>query len=150
MKARPHLIPALVAAGILFGALADLPYGYYQMLRWIVFGVSIYIAYKAFRWDKKWAIWVFSGSAVLFNPILPIYLTREIWQPLDVIFGTLFMLSIVFLKEPAKTISSDQVETHLSKDDKRQEPSMKSCSNCGYVLSPGINYCPQCGQKIRS
>ena len=104
MKERPHMIPALVASGLLFGALATLPYGYYQMLRWVVFAVSIYIAYKSYKWGKAWATWLFGGCAILFNPILPIYLSREIWQPIDVVCGILFILSPIFLK---KTVGKD-------------------------------------------
>lgn len=98
MQTRPHLVPALIASALLFGALAPLPYGYYQMLRWVVCGISIYIAYKAYKWDRKWATWLFAGCAVLFNPILPIYLTREIWQPIDIVCGLLFIVSAVILQ----------------------------------------------------
>ncbi len=102
MKERPHLIPALVAALMLFVAIADLPYGYYQMLRWAVSGVSVYIAYMAYRWGKVWATWVFGFVAALFNPLFPVHLTKDIWQPIDVVCGTLFAASPLFLREPPR------------------------------------------------
>jgi FtsH-binding integral membrane protein len=88
--------------GMLFLAIADLPYGYYQLLRWVVCGVAIYIAYMAYQWGKAWATWVFGLIAVLFNPILPVYLTKAIWRPIDLTCGVLFALSTLFLKEPTQ------------------------------------------------
>jgi len=99
MKRRPHLIPALVATAMLFLAMADLPYGYYQILRWVVCGVAAYIAYMAYRWGKVWATWIFGFVTALFNPIIPVYLTKEIWQPIDFICAILICSSTLFLKE---------------------------------------------------
>ena len=110
MKTRPHLIPALVTSGLLFGAVASLPYGYYQMLRWVVFAFSIYVAYKAYKWDKVWATWLFGGCAILFNPILPIYLTREIWRPIDIMFGAIFALISVVLTQPESAKVASELE----------------------------------------
>ena len=104
MNRRPHLIPALVAMIMLFVAVADLQYGYYQILRWVVCGVAVYIAYMAYSWGKIWATWVFGFVAVLFNPIVPVYLTKEIWQPIDVICGILFGASTIFLKDPTQEL----------------------------------------------
>ena len=108
MKRRPHLILALVAATMLFVAIADLQYGYYQILRWVVCGVAVYIAYMAYTWGKVWATWVFGFVAVLFNPIIPVHLTKEIWQPINVICGILFGLSPLFLKEPRQGWSNGE------------------------------------------
>ena len=150
MKERPHLIPALVASGLLFGAITALPYGYYQMLRWVVCGISIYIAYKAYQWDRKWATWLFASCAVLFNPILPIYLTREIWRPIDVAFGFLFIISIAVLREPAKiqTVPTTGPEESQLEEDKGKSTSPNFCPNCGYKLNEASDYCPNCGKEF--
>ncbi len=102
MRDRPHLMPALVAATMLVVAVAELPYGYYQILRWVVCGVAIYIAYMSYRWGKVWATWVFGFLAALFNPIVPVHLTKEIWQPIDTISAMWFWSSTLFLKEPGR------------------------------------------------
>jgi len=150
MKDRPHLVPAIIASGLLFGALASLPYGYYQMLRWVVGGISIYIAYKAYTWDKKWATWLFAGCAILFNPIVPIHLSREIWQPIDIVFGFVFIVSIAVLRQPIEvaSVSSDKTETRQTLEDKQAKPSPNFCPNCGYKFSESNNYCSKCGNKI--
>ncbi len=102
LQKRPHLIPCIVASVTLLGALGDWPYGYYQLLRFVVCGVSVYVAYMAYIWQKLWATWLFVIIAVLFNPLIPIHLSREVWQPIDLICALLFVVIAFVLKEPAK------------------------------------------------
>jgi len=74
---RPHLIPVIIAALMLLLALASWPYGYYQLLRFVACGVAVYVAFMAYNWQKMWATWLFGFIAVLFNPLIPIHLSRE-------------------------------------------------------------------------
>lgn len=100
MKRRPHFVPALAVAVMLLVAVASLPYGYFQFLRWATCAVAIYVAVMSYRWNRKWATWVFGAVAILFNPILPVYLTKEIWRPIDLSCAAIFLLSIALLREP--------------------------------------------------
>ncbi len=103
LKNRPHLIPSLIAALMLLGALADWPYAYYQLLRWVVCGAAIFVAVSTYGWQKLWATWLFGFVAVLFNPLAPIHLARDVWQPIDVLCAILFIFAAVALKEPSKS-----------------------------------------------
>jgi len=98
MKIGERLIPPLVAAIMLFLAMADLPYGYYQILRWVICGIAVYVAYMAYRWGKIWATWVFGLIAVLFNPLIPVHLTKEIWRPINFVCACLFVSIPLILK----------------------------------------------------
>jgi len=100
LNKRPHLIPAIIAALMLLLALAPWPYGYYQLLRLVVCGVSVYTAFVTYQWGKLWATWVFGFIAILFNPLIPIHLSRKIWQPIDVVCGILFMVIVIILNQP--------------------------------------------------
>jgi hypothetical protein len=100
LKARPHFIPALVIALLLVIAVFSLPYGYYQFLRWATCATAVYIAVMAYFWNQKWATWVFGAIAILFNPIFPIYLTKEIWRIIDIICGVVFISSIPVIIKP--------------------------------------------------
>ncbi len=102
LQKRPHLIPAAIAALMLFGALGQWPYGYYQLLRFVVCGISISIAFLAYRWQKLWATWLFGFMAVLFNPLIPIHLPREVWQLIDVTCAFLFIAIASTLRKPTK------------------------------------------------
>ena len=84
----------LISIVFLLGALGSCPYAYYQISRWIVCAVGVYSSYLAYQSNKiSWA-WIFGIIAVLFNPILPIYFTREVWQPVDVIVAGIFFVSL--------------------------------------------------------
>jgi hypothetical protein len=102
MRYRPHTFPALIVAVLLLVAIAPLPYGYYQFMRWAVCGIGIYLAVSAYRWKRAWATWIFVAIAILFNPIFPIYLSREVWLPIDCIGSLLFSFSPLFLKKPVE------------------------------------------------
>ena len=76
------------------------PYVYYQLLRFAVCGVSVYIIFKAYNWKKIYAAWLFGFIAVLFNPLIPIHLSRKTWQPIDIICAILLVFSVLILKKP--------------------------------------------------
>ncbi|MGC8979744.1 DUF6804 family protein [Caldisericum sp.] len=73
-------------------------YGYYQILRWIVAGVALFIAYVAYRLEKQAWIWIMAVIAILFNPIAPIYLSKETWVTIDLIASIIFLISIFKIK----------------------------------------------------
>lgn len=100
MKITNKNILTIIASGFLFMALLDgLPYGFFTLLRFVVCSVGIYIAYKIYEDNKEslW-VWAFAGMAILFNPIIPIYLQRETWIVIDLIIGIFLLVSIFFIK----------------------------------------------------
>lgn len=82
---------------MLFGAIVEWPYGYYVLLRWITCITSILVAFQAFEKNIDWVKVVFIVIAILFNPLFPIYLSRSIWIPLDIITAVLFIFAIKIL-----------------------------------------------------
>ena len=81
-------IPAI----LLFIAIFGLPYGYYTLLRLVVTGISVYAAFFLFERDGV-NFWAFLGIALLFNPLIPVYLSREVWFPINVIVGVYFAVT---------------------------------------------------------
>lgn len=90
-----HRLPCLGAAALCVAALAEWPYGYYQVLRWVVTLVAVGFAFYGYSRvraieapDEKqwWSLAVMPamvGLAILFNPIAPITMPRSDWAPLD-------------------------------------------------------------------
>jgi len=99
---RPHIIPSVIAVLMLLGALGEWPYGYYKFLRWITCAVALFVAFMAYDWHKLWATWLFGFIALLFNPLIPVHLSRQLWQPIDLICAVLFVLSVFILRKPVK------------------------------------------------
>ena len=80
---------------VLFLCLLDMPYGYYQLVRFVaLIGFGI-LAYKAKEEKKNTEMIIFGGIALLFQPFFKIALGREIWIILDVIVGIGLIASIL-------------------------------------------------------
>lgn len=80
--------------GLLLFALNEAnPYGYYQLLRWVCFGVFSYLAMDAMKRSIAWA-WVFAVVALLYNPFVPAALGRGIWEVVNVATAMLLAVSM--------------------------------------------------------
>jgi hypothetical protein len=87
----------LAAAILLFVALIHLPIGYYTFMRIILTLIAVYNAYESRNADNKLSLILFIVTAVVFNPIIPIYLRhKSFWVPVDLIFGILFLLLALY------------------------------------------------------
>lgn len=106
-KLQPIIIMKIVAIIMLFWALADNPYFYYQILHWVICWLAVYLTYLAYQNKKNIWIWLFAISAVCFNPILPIYFSREIWSVLDILVAVMILISIFKTKN---SISNKRID----------------------------------------
>ena len=75
------------------------PYGYFQILRWVVAGVALYNAYTAYESKRNAWVLIMGAIAVLFNPIFPIYFQKETWVILDLIVSIIMFVSIIKIKK---------------------------------------------------
>jgi len=75
---------AIATVGVLIG-LADLPYGYYMLLRLVLCGISLFLLFGANLVLRDWHGWALGGFAVLYNPLLPVRLgEKAIWVGLNI------------------------------------------------------------------
>lgn len=77
----------LVPIALLLIGLADLPTGYYTLVRIAVCLVSALSCYLSYKSDEKIGIATvtFGELTILFNPIIPIYLhDKEVWSIIDI------------------------------------------------------------------
>ncbi|MDF1867324.1 MAG: hypothetical protein P1U70_20990 [Saprospiraceae bacterium] len=77
----------IILAILLFICLLDMPYGYYQLVRFVSFGVFTYLGYKEFENSNQNTGLIYFGLAILFQPFFKVALGREIWNMVDVIVG---------------------------------------------------------------
>lgn len=85
-------MPQVIAALCLFWALLPNPYGFYMLVRIIVCGVCAYLAYQ-YEGSQTASAWLLGFTAVVYNPIIPIYLSREVWMPIDLLTAVLLLWS---------------------------------------------------------
>jgi hypothetical protein len=79
---------------LFFICLADMPYGYYEFVRFAgLVGFAI-LAYKANEQGKQGEVVLFGALALLFQPFFKIALGREIWNIVDVVVGIGLILSV--------------------------------------------------------
>lgn len=90
----------LVTAGLLLWALARHPIGYYTALRLVTAGVCLYGAFTAGH-DKQagWAV-LFWGMVALFQPFIPLAMTRQTWKYVDVIAAGILIASTLVFQRP--------------------------------------------------
>lgn len=84
----------IVLALLFFLCLADFPYGYYQFVRFaatVGFGILAYLAYEK---GLKTEVVIYIVLAILFQPLLKIYLGRALWNIVDVLIGIGLIVSI--------------------------------------------------------
>lgn len=74
------------------------PYGFYTLLRIIVFGTTVYLSWLAYRNEKQSWAWVFGFIALIFNPLIPLYLDRDLWKAIDLIVAVFLMVSSFVFK----------------------------------------------------
>jgi len=87
-------ISRIVAAILLFVAIVHLPIGFYTFLRIIVTGIAAYNAYEARNSEGKLWLIFFIVAAIVFNPVIPIYLgDKSMWLPVDAVFGIIFLVA---------------------------------------------------------
>ena len=80
----------IVAALVFVAAIFPMPYDYYMLLR---VGSLFLFSYLIFRCANMPSVtifdvnflWIFTGFLVLYNPLLPISLTKTLWIPINAV-----------------------------------------------------------------
>lgn len=91
-----------ILAVLLLTCLFNMPYGYYQLVRFIgLIGFSI-LAFQANEQGKQTEMIVYGGLALLFQPLFKIALGREMWNIVDVVVAIGLLLT-VFVKRKEKS-----------------------------------------------
>jgi hypothetical protein len=91
-----------ILALLLFVCLLDMPYGYYQLVRYVaMIGFSI-LAYDAYRSGKQTQAVIFLCLVILFQPLIKISLGRPIWNWVDGAVGVWLLVDMKDLKSILK------------------------------------------------
>lgn len=87
---------SVVLAGLFLLCLADMPYGYYQFIRFAGLVGFAVLAYDSFKSDQQKLAIVHACLALLFQPFVKVALGRTLWNIVDVIVA-IFVLVSVFI-----------------------------------------------------
>lgn len=100
-KTQKQIItPSIVVMILLFIAIFPIEeYGYYILLRWIVCLTAIYIAYFSYEAEKIYWSWTMGIIALIFNPLIPFHLGKDVWIIVDFISAVIFGINIFIFKK---------------------------------------------------
>ena len=88
----------LIVAVLLLLCLADMPYGFYQLVRFVAAVAFAYLSYDYFKSKKDVMGFVFAVLALLFQPLLKVSLGRTLWNLVDILvaLGLLYLIIRAF------------------------------------------------------
>jgi hypothetical protein len=96
------IISKIVLAILFVICLADMPYGYFQFVRFLGMVGFAFLAFKEYEKENKGWMIFYVISAILINPILKISLGRELWNIIDIAWATILIGTIFFDKNKRK------------------------------------------------
>jgi hypothetical protein len=107
----------IVAAIMLILAIPPIwPYGYYMLLRVVVCGVSVG-AIIILRQSQGSLLVAFIVTALLFNPVFPAHLSKELWAPIDLGVAGLFIVVSRRLSRLSPPTSNGMTERGSGEDE---------------------------------
>ena len=87
---------------LLLAIVGGLPMGYYQLLRVVICGTAIYIAYVSHSLEKNVWSWIMGFIALIFNPLFQLHLGRDLWMVMDFVTLVLFIIAIFAMSKLKK------------------------------------------------
>lgn len=105
----PKWAPQALMCGLLLWALnPENPYAYYVLLRWICCPTFAYLAVEAFGSRKREWGWILGVLAAVYNPLVPVHLTREIWAVVNVATIVITIGSIVAFRRDVRVSATSE------------------------------------------
>ena len=72
-----------------------MPYGYYELVRWLSALMFAYLGYQAMEQKVETLPWVYFGLAILFQPFFKIALGKELWNVIDVLVAVFLVWTMI-------------------------------------------------------
>lgn len=88
----------IILISVVFTILAiprGMPYDFFVILRVVNFAIFGFLSYKVQKKNETWML-ILGGVALLFNPFIPLHVSKSVWMILD--FCTIIIALIFFVK----------------------------------------------------
>ena len=79
---------------LFFVCLLNMPYGYFQLVRFVALVGFAILAYTANEQGRKTEAIMYVCLGILFQPLVKIALGRQIWNIVDVVVGVALLVSL--------------------------------------------------------
>ena len=84
----------IILAILFFLCLLEMPYGYYQLVRFAALIGFALLAHNSNEQAQKTEVIIYVCLAILFQPFVKIALGRQLWNIIDVVVGIGLIVSI--------------------------------------------------------
>lgn len=84
----------VIAGAMLLFALGNQSSQFYNILRIVVLTASLITAFSLYKTKNNNLSWIFMAIGVLFNPIYPIYLQKDLWKIIDIVCAIIFIANV--------------------------------------------------------
>ena len=91
----------ITLAVFFFLCLLNMPYGYYQLIRFIALVGFAMLAYNTNEQGQRTETVIYVCLAILFQPFIKIALGKRLWNTVDLVVG-IGLIASFFLKKKAK------------------------------------------------
>lgn len=98
----------IIPIGALVVALADMPYGYYQLLRVLIFCTAAYLAFDAYKRSETNCAWVLGGISLVYNPVAKLALGRDMWSLVNLATILVFAGNLLWRLKTSRRAEADQ------------------------------------------
>jgi hypothetical protein len=85
----------ILLAALLLLCLVNMPYGYYQFVRFAAMVGFAYLAYSEKEQNRNKEMFIYIALSILFQPFIKIALGRTIWNIVDLIVGIGLVISVI-------------------------------------------------------
>lgn len=86
----------IILSILFFLCLVDMPYGYYQIVRFAGLLGFVILSYKSCKQNRQIEMIIYGGLTLLFQPFFKVALGRQVWNVVDIIVGLGLIISILF------------------------------------------------------
>lgn len=84
----------IILTVLFFLCLLEMPYGYYQLVRFAALIGFALLAYNSNEQGQKTEVIIYVCLAILFQPLVKIALGKQLWNIMDVVVGIGLIVSI--------------------------------------------------------
>ena len=99
MKENISRVIKIILIPLLLICLFDMPYGYYQLVRFLGFLGFGVLGLFNYQKENRITAFTFVALALLFQPFLKVSLGRDLWNLVDVVVGVALLISIFKVKK---------------------------------------------------
>ncbi len=96
-----EICSSILAVGLVL-CTADMPYGYFTLIRFAVVAIGIAWAVKWFNGNNKELGWTAIAIVALFQPFIKIPLGRFLWNVVDIAVATILLILVLYKPKKRK------------------------------------------------